>query len=113
MLSAEKIFNIATILLNNGYIPAESPNSLVKLFKWYSETKIDEIFKRTEITKNELYMFFNQTIPCLVNTTQNFSNTHNDAVVLKKIVEIWYGNLFIINFCCLLFYKEYEFENLI
>lgn len=88
MLSAEKIFNIATILLNNGYIPAESPNSLVKLFKWYSETKIDEIFKRTEITKNELYMFFNQTIPCLVNTTQNFSNTHNDAVVLKKIVEI-------------------------
>ena len=83
MLPTANITAIVLSLIENGYIDIDTilPQRFVKLY-----TQLHEIAVRTGISKEDLTLFFNTTLPCVTNVTDQYPKLSKTELNEK----IWY-----------------------
>ena len=93
MLSPHLVLQIATSLVAKGYLDITSPPvELIQAFEYYTKYNITSIIHDIQQSKKHVEMFFNETLPCMKNVTQEAveDNTLEDTVyVLNLFWDKW------------------------
>ena len=93
MLSPQLVLQIATSLVAKGYLDITAPpEELIQAFEYFTKYNITSIIHDIQQSKEHVELFFNETLPCMKNVTQeavNDNKLEDTVYVLNLFWDRW------------------------